>query len=169
MKYYIYQGQGTSDDLTKIGEVSDKKTFTITGLKAKTVYKFAVSAYNGLRESAKSDILTITTADIPLSAITLTIDQTALEVGGTAKAIMTVVPANQTIGTPTLSSSNTKVATIDASGNISALTPGTTDIQATLGKISSSIVTIKVYEALVNVTNLASSDITANGVTLTWS
>jgi uncharacterized protein YjdB len=169
MKYYIYQGQGQSGDLVKIGEVTDKKTFMVSGLQAKTVYRFAVSAYNGLRESPKSDILTITTADIPLSSITLTIEKTALEVGNTTKATMTVVPANQTIGTPTLSSSNIKVATIDSAGNITAVAPGTTDIQAVLGKVSSSILTITVYEALVDVTNLTSSNITANGVTLTWS
>lgn len=169
MKYYIYQGKGQDGDLTKIGEVTDTKSFTISGLTPKAVYRFAVSAYNGIRESAKSNIITVTTADIPLASITLSINATALEVGGGAKATVTVTPANQTDGTPTLTSSNAQVATIDSAGNIKALAPGTTNIQATLGKVSSSVVTITVYEALVNVTNLAATNVTANSLTLNWS
>lgn len=65
MKYYIYQGTGTSGELTKIAEVTDQKTYTVTGLQAKTTYRFAVSSYNGLRESAKSNIVTVTRSEIP--------------------------------------------------------------------------------------------------------
>ncbi|MGN8883850.1 Ig-like domain-containing protein [Ligilactobacillus salivarius] len=168
MKYYIYQGLGDSGELTKIAEVTDVKTYTATGLEANTKYRFAVSAYNGLRESAKSNIITVTTAEIPIATITLAIDKTSLEVGGTAKITVTVTPPNQTSGTPTLTSTNTKVATVDNNGNVRAVGVGTTTITATLGDKTSNVLTIQVYEALVTVTNLTSSNVTANSVTLSW-
>lgn len=168
MKYYIYRGVGSSGELTKIAEVTDTKTYTDTGLHAKTTYRYAVSAYNGLRESAKSSIITVTTAEIPVATITLAIDKTSLEVGGTAKITVTVTPPNQTSGTATLSSTDTKVATVDNSGNVKAVGVGTTTITATLAGKTSNMLTLKVYEALVNVSNLTSSNVTASSVTVTW-
>ena len=137
MKYYIYQGLGTNGELTKIAEVTDKKTYTVTGLKAKTTYRFAVSSYNGLCESAKSNIVTVT-------------------------------PTDETDGDYTLSSTTPTVATVDQSGNIKAVAPGTTTIKATIGTKTSNVVTITVYEALANVSNLTSSDVTTNSVKLSW-
>ncbi|WP_459446175.1 Ig-like domain-containing protein [Ligilactobacillus salivarius] len=168
MKYYIYQGLGDSEELTKIAEVTDVKTYTATGLKANTKYRFAVSAYNGLRESAKSNIITVTTAQIPVQSITLAISKTSFEVGETTKITVTLTPPNQTSGTPTLASTNTNVATVDNNGNLQAVGVGTTTITATLGGKTSNMLTIQVYEALVNVSNLTSSDVTANSVTLSW-
>lgn len=168
MKYYIYQGLGDSGELTKIAEVTDVKTYTATGLKVNTKYRFAVSAYNGLRESSKSNIITVTTAQISIETITLAIDKTSLEVGGTAKITVTVTPSNQTSGTPTLASTNTKVATVDNSGNVRAVAAGTTTITATLGDKTSNVLTIQVYETLVSVSNLTSNNVTANSVTLSW-
>lgn len=168
MKFYIYRGVGSSGELTKIAEVTDAKTYTDTGLQPKTIYRYAVSAYNGFRESAKSNIITVTTAEIPIATITLAIDKTSLEVGGTAKITVTVTPPNQTSGTPTLTSTNTKVATVDNSGNVRAVAVGTTTITATLGDKTSNMLTIQVYEALVGVSNLTSSNITPNSVTLNW-
>lgn len=168
MKYYIYRGIGSSGELTKIGEVTDTKTYTDTGLQPKTVYRYAVSAYNGLRESEKSNIITVTTAEIPVSTITLSITKTSFEVGETAKITVTVTPPNQTSGTPTLASTNTKVATVDNSGNVRAVGVGTTTITASLAGKTSNMLTMTVYEALVNVNDLSSSNITATGATLTW-
>ncbi|MBM6708468.1 phage tail protein, partial [Ligilactobacillus salivarius] len=39
MKYYIYQGLSDSGKLTKIAEVTDVKTYTVTGLEANTKYR----------------------------------------------------------------------------------------------------------------------------------
>ena len=169
MKYHIYQGIGQNGELKKIGDVENQTTYTVEGLTPKTVYRFAVTADNGLRESAKSNIITITTADIPLSSITLSIDKTALEVGGTATATVTVTPADQTSGTPQLVSNNTKVATVNAAGVITAVAPGSAGIQAILGNVKSNLVTVTVYEALVDVTKLTVSDITATSAILSWS
>lgn len=113
MKYYIYQGVGADGDLNKIAEVEDKKEYTVTGLMANSTYRFAVSSYNGLRESAKSNVITVKTSAIPVQSITLAIDKTALEVGGTAKVTVTITPANETDGPAVLSSSDTSVATVD--------------------------------------------------------
>lgn len=168
MKYYVYRGIGSSGELTKIGEVTDTKTYTDTGLQPKAVYRYAVSAYNGLRESDKSNIITVTTAEIPVSTITLSITKTSFEVGETAKITVTVTPPNQTSGTPTLASTNTKVATVDNSGNVRAVGVGTTTITASLAGKTSNMLTMTVYEALVNVNDLSSSNITATGATLTW-
>lgn len=168
MKYYVYRGIGSSGELTKIGEVTDTKTYTDTGLQPKTVYRYAVSAYNGLRESAKSNIITVTTAEIPVSTITLSLTKTSFEVGEKGKITVTVTPPNQTSGVPTLTSTNTQVATVDNFGNVNAIGVGTTTIQATLAGKTSNILTLKVYEALVTVNSLTSSNITATGATLTW-
>lgn len=168
MKYYIYQGVGTDGELKKVAEVEDKKEYTVTGLTANTTYRFAVSSYNGLRESAKSNVITVKTSAIPVQSITLAIDKVALEVGGTAKVTVTITPANETDGAAVLSSSNTDVATVDSDGNVSAVGAGTADITAKIGEKVSNVISLTVYEALVNVTNLASKNVTANSVDLSW-
>lgn len=168
MDYYIWQQIGDAEP-AKIGTVTDAKTYKVTGLTPKTTYKFMVSAYNGLRESEKSEAVTVTTSDIPVTAITLSINKTALEVGGTAMATVTFVPEDQTDGTPVLTSSNTDVATIDSNGAIKAVGVGTTNIVAKIDDVSSKVVTIQVYEALLEVSRLTATDTTTTGTTLTWS
>lgn len=168
MKYFIYQAEGNAA-LQKVAEVTDKTTYTASNLKAKTTYRFAVSAHNGLRESEKSNIVTVATSGISAVSVTLTINSTSLEVGGIAKATVTVNPANQTDGAVAYTSSNPQVATVDTNGNVRALRTGTTDIKATVGGVESSLVRITVYEALVNVSGLRGSNVTANSVTLNWS
>ena len=168
MKFYIYQGTGTDGELKKVAEVENKKEYTVTGLMANSTYRFAVSSYNGLRESAKSNVITVKTSAIPVQSITLAIDKTALEVGGTAKVTVTITPANETDGAAVLSSSNTDVATVDSDGNVSAVGVGTADITAKIGEKVSNVINLTVYEALVNVTNLAASNVTPNSLDLSW-
>lgn len=168
MKYYIYQGIGTDGDLNKIAEVSDKKEYTVTGLTANSTYRFAVSSYNGLRESAKSNVITVNTSAIPVAGITLAIDNTALEVGGTAKVTVTITPANETDGGAVLTSSNSQVATVDGNGNVKAIAPGTAIITAKVGEKTSNVISLTVYEALVNVTNLVATNVTPNSLDLSW-
>lgn len=168
MEYYIYQGTSQSN-LSKVATVTDKKTYTASNLNANTTYYFAVSAWNGIRESAKSNILTVKTSAIPATNITLTISNKALEVGGTVQAQVTVTPTNHTDGTVTYESSVPTVATVGrTTGLITAKAKGTTNITAKVGAITSTAVTITVYEALVTVTNLQASSTTANSTTLTW-
>ena len=168
MKFYIYQGTGPDGELKKVAEVENKKEYTVTGLTANSTYRFAVSSYNGLRESAKSNVITVKTSAIPVQSITLAIDKTALEVGGTAKVTVTITPSNETDGAAVLSSSNTDVATVDSDGNVSAVGAGTADITAKIGEKVSNVINLTVYEALVNVTNLAASNVTPNSLDLSW-
>lgn len=168
MKYYIYQGIGTDGELKKVAEVENKKEYTVTGLTANSTYRFAVSSYNGLRESVKSNIITVKTNAIPVAGITLAIDKTALEVGGTAKITVTITPANETDGPAVLTSSNLQVATVDGDGNVKAIAPGTATITAKVGEKTSNVISLTVYEALVNVTNLAASNVTPNSLDLSW-
>lgn len=168
MKFYIYQGVGADGDLKKIAEVTDKKEYTVTGLTANATYRFAVSSYNGLRESARSNVITVKTSAIPVAGITLAIDKTALEVGGTAKITVTITPANETDGPAVLTSSNSQVATVDGDGNVKAIAPGTATITAKIGEKVSNVISLTVYEALVNVTNLVSKNVTTNSTDLAW-
>lgn len=168
MKYYIYQGIGSDGELKKVAEVTDKKEYTATGLTANSTYRFAVSAYNGLRESAKSNVITVKTSAIPVQSITLAIDKTALEVGGTAKVTVTITPANQTDGEVTLTSSNSQVAAVDNEGNVRAVASGTATITAKIGEKVSNAISLTVYETLVTVTNLTANNITPNSIDLSW-
>lgn len=168
MKYYIYQGTGDDGELEKVAEVTDKKEYTATGLTANSTYRFAVSAYNGLRESAKSNVITVKTSAIPVQSITLAIDKTALEVGGTAKVTVTITPANQTDGEVTLTSSNSQVAAVDNEGNVRAVASGTATITAKIGEKVSNAISLTVYETLVTVTNLMANNITPNSIDLSW-
>lgn len=168
MKFYIYQGVGTDGELKKVAEVENKKEYTVTGLTANLTYRFAVSSYNGLRESAKSNVITVKTSAIPVQSITLAIDKTALEVGGTAKVTVTITPTDETDGAAELTSSKQQVATVDSDGNVEAKAPGKADITAKIGGKVSNVISLTVYEALVNVTNLAASNVTANSIDLSW-
>ncbi|AXN36182.1 phage tail protein [Latilactobacillus curvatus] len=161
MIYYIYQNN------EKIKEVTDAKTVTITGLAPNTSYTYAVSAWNGIRESAKSNIVTVTTSAIPVTAITLSISQT-MEVGNSIKATVTLAPTDATNKAVTYKSSDTTIATVAADGTVKAIKPGTVTITATASSGKAATATIKVYEALVTVTSLATSNVTSSAVTLTW-
>ncbi|PWT69177.1 hypothetical protein DKZ26_04790, partial [Limosilactobacillus reuteri] len=81
MKYYIYRGVGADGELVKIAEVTDKKEYTATGLTANSTYRFAVSAYNGRHESAKSNIVTVKTIQDYSSIDTLYTDKAIYKPG----------------------------------------------------------------------------------------
>lgn len=161
MIYYIYQNN------EKIKEVNGDKTVTITGLSPNTQYTFAVSAWNGIRESAKSNVVTVTTSAIPVTSITLSISKT-MEVGNSIKATVTLAPTDATNKAVTYKSSDATIATVASDGTVKAIKPGTVTITATASSGKSAIATIKVYEALVTVTSLATSNVSSSAVTLTW-
>lgn len=160
MIYYIYQND------QKIKEVTDVKTVTITGLAANTSYTFAVSAWNGKKESSKSNVVTVTTSTVPSTAITITITD-YMETGQSVKAVVSLAPSNTT-DTVTYTSSDTSIATVDANGTVKALKIGSVTITATTTSGKSATATIGIYEPMVTVTNLAASNTTASGTTLTW-
>lgn len=160
MIYYIYQND------QKIKEVTDVKTVTITGLAANTSYTFAVSAWNGKKESAKSNVVTVTTSTVPSTAITITITD-YMETGQSVKAVVSLAPSNTT-DTVTYTSSDNSTATVAADGTVKALKTGTVTITATTTSGQTATATIGIYEPMVTVTSLAASNTTASGTTLTW-
>ena len=162
MKYYIYQNN------EKVKEVDGKKTVTITGLAANTKYSFAVSAFNGVRESEKSNVVEVTTGSVPVTSITLTISGgDKMEIGQSIKATVAIEPENATNKSVTYKSSDEKIATVAADGTVKALAVGSATITATAGE-KSATAKVTVYEALVSVTDLKSSDVTTDSVTLSW-
>lgn len=162
MKYYIYQND------KKVQEVDGKKTVTITGLAANTKYSFAVSAFNGTRESEKSNVVEVTTGSVPVTSITLTITGgDTMEIGKSIKATVAIEPDNATSKSVTYKSSDETIATVAADGTVKALAVGTATITATAGG-KSATAKVTVHEALVSVTDLKSSDVTTDAVTLSW-
>jgi len=160
MIYYIYQND------KKVKEVTDVKTVTITGLAANTSYTFAVSAWNGKKESAKSNVVTVKTSTIPVTAITISITD-YMETGQSVKAAVSLTP-NNTTDTVSYKSSDTNIATVDGNGTVKALKTGSVTITATASSGKAATATIGIYEPMVTVTNLAVSNTTASSTTLTW-
>ena len=160
MIYYIYQND------KKIKEVTDVKTATITGLSANTSYTFAVSAWNGKKESSKSNVVTVRTSTIPATAITITITD-YMETGQSVQAVVALTPTNTT-DTVTYTSSDAATATVSSDGTVKALKTGSVTITATATSGRTATATIGIYEPMVTVTNLVASNTTASGTTLTW-
>lgn len=167
--YNVYQKEGSATDWAKLGTAT-QKTYTVNNLKPNTQYTFAVTATNGLREGDKTAVVIVTTANIATTTVTIAVDTNSLEVGGTAKASVTITPTNQTDGAASYASDAPSVASVNAStGVITAVAEGTANITAKVGSITSTAITVTVYAALVTVTGLAASGTTPTGTTLTWS
>lgn len=160
MQYYIYQNG------EKIKTVDNDKTVVITGLKANTKYEFAVSAFNGLRESAKSNVVSVTTSSIPATYITLTIPAT-IELGQNITAKITLTPP-ETTDTVSYKSSNDGIATIGGDGAIKPLKTGKVTFTATTSSGRSATAEVTIYEALVDVKSLVISNVSPTSVTLKW-
>jgi len=101
-----------------------------------------------------------------VSSINLSSSSLTLEVGGTSTLSATVLPENATDKTYTWSSSNTAVATVNASGLVTAVGAGTATITATAndgsGKVATCSVTVNVPIVLVSSINLSSSSLSLN-------
>lgn len=130
---------GASTDVTwSIGKPSiasltvKEKTATVKGVKAgKTT--LTVKATDGSKKTAvvsivvvdkKSDVKKVTSVDVSL-------EKKELFIGETTKAKAVVKPSNATMKTVAWSSSNEKIAKVDANGKITALKAGTVKITAT--------------------------------------
>ena len=73
---------------------------------------------------------TITVTAIPPSTVSVSLLPTSIQVGQTSQATATVLPANATDKSVTWTSENTAVATVNASGVITGVAPGTAIIRA---------------------------------------
>ncbi|WP_205948523.1 Ig-like domain-containing protein [Pueribacillus theae] len=116
-------------DGKKIKSGLTEKTFTDTGLTPNTEYTYQVSAENSVGESELSDPIRVKTTYSEPTAVDISPKTNNLEVGATRNLSAAVTPATarQTV---TWSSSDTKIATIDANGKVTAVAAGTATVTA---------------------------------------
>lgn len=88
-------------------------------------------------EVTKNGAITVNTPSIPLTGITLDKDTTTISVGKSEQLQVAYSPATTTDDkTVSWQSSDTKIATVDNQGNVTAIASGTATITATVGRFS---------------------------------
>ena len=88
---------------------------------------------------------------IPITGVTLNKDKLYLATGCNQTLIATISPSNTTDSkTITWSSSNTGVATVDSTGKVSGVAPGTATITAKTTNNKTASCTVKVYDSIVS-------------------
>jgi uncharacterized protein YjdB len=117
-------------DGAKIASGISEKTFNDTGLAPHSSHEYQVSAENDFGESPLSEAISVTTNYSSVSGVSLNKTTDGLEVSGTDTLVATVAPATADPGI-TWSSDNELVATVDASGLVTAVAAGTATITAT--------------------------------------
>ncbi len=118
-------------------------------------FTFTVTAKNSAGEASKEYTLTI--AAVPVANVTLDHTVLALFPGDTTALTAKVEPDTATDKTVTWESSDPNVATVDQSGKVTAVAPGTATITATAGgKTATCTVTVtdRTYTVSVNPTSL---------------
>ena len=109
-----------------------------------------VTAQGDSTKSASCTV-TVTAAAVPVTGVTLNKTSTSLYVGGTETLTATVEPSDATNKNVTWSSDDTSVATVDASGLVTAVARGTAVITATAadgsGANASCTVTVSRYSS----------------------
>lgn len=113
-------------------------TVNVTG----TQYRCVVKGADG--REVTSDAATLTVNPVTVTGVTL--DKTTLDLvaGNSATLKATVAPENATNKTVTWASSNTAIATVDTTGKVTAVAPGTATITATAADGSGKTATCKV-------------------------
>ena len=87
-----------------------------------------------------TDTVEITVPVVPVTSIDLKVDKTDLEKGDIVNVVATVNPADTTEDkTITWTSSDTKVATVDANGTVTAVGGGNATITATIGEVTATV------------------------------
>lgn len=116
-------------DGNKIKSGLSERTFTDTGLTPNTEYQYQVSAENSVGESALSDPIKVKTNFSDPTAVEVSPKTNNLTVGVARNLTATVSPstAKQTV---TWASSDTKIATVDNNGKVTAVAAGTATITA---------------------------------------
>ena len=94
----------------------------------------------------------IVAEEIPMTGIELTTDKTEIKVGATAQLTTTVAPEDTTDDkTVTYTSSDATIATVDATGKVTAVKPGTVTITAKVGEFTD---TVEITVPVVPVTSI---------------
>jgi len=120
-------------------------------------------------DGKKTASCTVTVTRIPTTNINISDFTDNMLIGDTYKFAATVYPSNATNTSVAWSSSNSKIATVDSEGNVTALKAGKVNIIAKTvdGKIDSQAVTVKAYVPVTKVTISPSSIIIKVGGTRT--
>ena len=126
--------------------------------------------YKGTGESllVKSGQLTVDnppcTVTVPVSSVSIAGGDVSLEVGASKQLSATVSPSNATDRAVSWKSSNTAVATVDASGNVKAVKAGTATVTATAGGKSASVkVTVSAQQTIIPVQSVSISGTGVSG------
>ncbi len=161
--------------------VNWQSSATFDGLTPNTEYTFyqkrVASGY--YYESPASAGTTIKTLPVYVTSVSLDKTSVELEMGGdnetlTAKLTATIAPSDASVKTVTWTSSDKSVATVDASGNVTAVGPGTATItvQATGGENTqpSATCSVTVWETpeVPTTTPTTSTTPTSDTITLTY-
>ncbi|GHS88084.1 hypothetical protein FACS189487_05550 [Campylobacterota bacterium] len=110
-----------------------KAGFTFTGVVANS-FSHSDAIVGGVANPADSNIVTIAfpaTDPIPVTGVSLNKSATSIAAGLTETLIATVLPTNATVQTVSWSSDTPSVATVDASGTVTAVAAGSAIITVT--------------------------------------
>ena len=157
--------------------LTDKASYTITGLGGGFIsptndgYDVNVEVIDEAGNSAwyKSENVKLASATVAVTGVTVAPAALTLEVGQTGALTATVAPATATNKAVTWTSSAPAIATVDASGTVKGIAPGTATITvktADGGKTATCAITVKAAVApAVKVTGITLnySSITVNG------
>ena len=146
-----YQWQQSTDnggswtDISGATEASYTTGTTTTSMSGYQ-YRCVVKSASGVGVISSAATLTVTKKSV--TGVTLSQTELTLYTGGTATLTATVEPSDATDKTVTWSSSDKAVATVDGSGNVTAVSPGTATITATTtdgSKTATCTVTVRRY------------------------
>lgn len=105
-------------------ELNEAK-YNHTGLTPNTEYSFQFQAYNEAGDSGLSPELKVKTLPISVTGVTITPKTLSLVEGGQGKLNHTVAPENATTKGVTYTSATPAVATVNNTGDVTAVKPGT--------------------------------------------
>ncbi|PYO44466.1 MAG: hypothetical protein DMD29_00320, partial [Gemmatimonadetes bacterium] len=161
--------------------IGTKRTCTVLGLLVGTAYQFQLVAYRGTLNmnavfGGLSNVVSGTTAatSAPVASVTVTPANASLVAGATQQFAATLRDSSGTVltgRTVTWVSSNSTVATANASGLATAVAAGTVTISATSGGVSDTATLAVSAPVITNpgaVTDLAVAGVTDSSVTLSF-
>lgn len=123
------------DELIKSAEYVDGKAkATIDGLDANTDYAagtYQVSRKDDSGESDKVDVPEFKTKPIAVTGVSLDKETLTMDIGDSETIKATVAPSTATDKGVSYGSSNRDIATVDSNGKVTAVAPGTANIEAT--------------------------------------
>ena len=132
----------------------------VTAVKAGTA---TITATAGGKSASVSVTVTPGSVDVPVSSVSIAGGDFSLKEGASKQLSATVSPADATDRAVSWSSSDTAVATVDASGKVTAVKAGTATVTATAGGKSASV-TVTVTKEDVPVVPVTSVAISGTGV-----